>query len=126
MNQNGRLTGAVLIGLALLLIARAAATFSSGNQSNNQLNPNSNNQLNQNQAQDQAFAQTPPDRLPINDFNASRVGVAELNPSTGTGDLNTPGSGSDNVADNSGNGTGSGLPAGASTRPVPPVVQGAW
>lgn len=130
MNLDRRVLSALLIGSGLLVIIGMIGALPFRNQSNNQLNSDPNNQLNQNQTQDQAFAQTPPDRLPITDFNASRTGVAELNPGTGTGtgEFDTPGTnpGSNDLAQDSGNGTGSGLPPGASTRPAAPALPAAW
>lgn len=125
MNLDRRVLSTLLIGTGLLSIVGMIGALPFRGQTNNQLNQ-TDNQLNQAQPPDQAAAQTPPDRPVIYDFNASRTGIAELNPGTGTGNLNTPDTGSGNVADNSGNGTGAESSPGASTRPVPPVVQGAW
>lgn len=120
MNPNGRIVGGVLVGVALLWLLRILGALPFSDRSNNQLNQN------------QAAAQVPPDRPLINNFDATRTNIANLNPGTGTGteDFGTPGTGtgSGNLAQTPGTGsgttTGSGVSSGAS-RPAP-AIPGAW
>ncbi|GAP97477.1 hypothetical protein [Leptolyngbya sp. NIES-2104] len=115
MNRNGRLVGGVLVGIALLWLLRILGALPFSDRTTNQI------------GQNQASAQTPPDRPPIADFDATRTSIANFNPGTGTEDFNTPGSGT--VAQDPGTGTttgnGTGTGSGASTRPAP-AVPGAW
>ncbi|MBW4439700.1 MAG: hypothetical protein KME10_00415 [Plectolyngbya sp. WJT66-NPBG17] len=122
MNPNGRIVGGVLVGVALLWLLRTLGALPFSDRSTNQLNQN------------QAAAQTPPDRPLINDFDATRTSIANFNPGTGTGTENfeTPGTGtgSGDLAQTpgtpSGTGTTTGTTPGASTRPAAPAIPGAW
>ncbi len=121
MNPNGRVIGGVLVGVALLWLLRILGALPFSDRSTNQLNQN------------QAAAQVPPDRPLINNFDATRTNIANLNPGTGTENLGIPGTGtgSGNLAQTPGNGTttgtgtttGSGSPG--TTRPAP-AIPGAW
>ncbi|MER3434439.1 MAG: hypothetical protein C4288_13680 [Leptolyngbya sp. ERB_1_1] len=134
MNRNGRIVGGVLIGSALLLLLRAFGTVPFSDRTTNQVNQN----------QNQANAQTPPDRPLISDFNASRTDIASLNPgSQNPGDQNqgilnpniqNPGAGSDNIAQNPGTGntsgtrntSGTGNTPGTNRPQTKPALPAAW
>jgi hypothetical protein len=134
MNRNGRILGGTLIGIALMLLLRAFDVLPFSDRTTNQLNQN----------QNQANAQTPPDRPLINDFNASRTDIASLNPGNqNPGDQNqgilnpdiqNPDTGSDNIAQNPGTGStsgtggtsGTGSTSGTSQTNSTPALPAAW
>lgn len=125
MNRNGRLVGGVLVGVALLWLLRILGALPFSDRTTNQF------------GQNQASAQIPPDRPPIADFDANRAtpigGFNPQNPNQPNPDLQNPNPQDPNqpnpnlqnpnpqnpqeVAQN---------PNGNSTRPVAPVVPGAW
>lgn len=120
MNPNGRIVGGVLIGVAVLWLLRSVGALPFLDRANNQV------------ATNQASAQTPPDRPPIADFNATRTGIGYLNPGTGTGTENfgTPGTSTGStdpsaIAQTSGTTTGT---SGTSTaqQSNTPAVRAGW
>ncbi|HTL90330.1 MAG TPA: hypothetical protein VL134_13095 [Leptolyngbya sp.] len=105
MNPNGRIVGSVLIGVAVLWLLKSLGALPFTNTANNQVGTN------------QAAAQTPPDRPPIQNFDATR-------PGTGTQTLNPPGNSandSDKIAQNPAGGTN-----GTTQQSRKPLVRGAW
>ncbi|MCU0549253.1 MAG: hypothetical protein MUC48_07890 [Leptolyngbya sp. Prado105] len=70
MNPTGRIVGGGLVLIALLWILRIAGALPFSDRTTNQV-----------------AAQTPPDRPPIANFDASRTTIANFNPQTGTQNL---------------------------------------
>jgi len=130
MNRNGRIVGSVLIGSALLLLLRAFGALPFSDRTTNQLNQN----------QNQANAQTPPDRPLINDFNASRTDIASLNPGNQNPGNQNPGDQNqgilnpdiqnpdlgDNIAQNPGANSGTGTNPGTTRPQTKPALPAAW
>lgn len=120
MNRN-RIIGGTLIGIALLWILRIAGALPFSDRSTNQLNQN------------QATAQTPPNRPLVTDFDATRTSIANFNPGTGTQTLNPPGTGAASstdpnaIAQTPGSETPSGTTAGGGTTSgTTPAIRAAW
>jgi hypothetical protein len=118
MNRNGRIVGGVLISLAVLWLLRIAGALPFSDRSTNQV-----------------AAQTPQDRPPIADFDASRTPISDQNPPTPTQPLlpggNTPGNGSSTIGDSTQSGTAPDTtPIDPTTRPIgvptTPVVRAGW
>lgn len=118
MNRNGRIVGGVLISLAVLWLLRIAGALPFSDRSTNQV-----------------AAQTPQDRPPIADFDASRTPTDNQNPSTPIQPLlpgdNPLGNGSSNTGDSTQPGIAPDTtPIDPTTRPIgvptTPVVRAGW
>ena len=116
MNPNGRVVGGVLIGVAMLWLLRSVGALPFSDRSNNQVATNS------------AAAQLPPDRPPIDNFNATRTGIGAFNPGTGTQDFGIPGTGSGNSSAiaQTPRTTTTGTPGTTTSQSSAPAVRAGW